>query len=190
VVSLTGFPTSPCRRPGTAVPGFHIPCLRHWRECRANSPDSRSIAAAVNDKLHHLLILGPKRELPRNVLRTWRPISWSHLQRRVSLSLFSFAKRYDVGTLCHESLAIAESSHPPVKSRFALQDLNHLGAAVQWHNNVISAARSRKRETASATPTTSPSGAGTSICVRCTPRSMGRESGSASARPVCAAVKL
>src|SRR5579872_483834 len=63
---------------------------------------------------------------------------------------------------------IAEISFRPVKSRFALQDLNHLGAAVQWHNNVISAARSRKRETASATPTTSPSGAGTSTCVRCT----------------------
>src|SRR6476661_4231045 len=78
-------------------------------------------------------------------------------------------------------LRIAENGEPPVKSRFALQDLIDSGAAVQWHNNVISAARSRKRETASATPTTSPSGAGILTCVRCTPRSMARESGSASA---------
>src|SRR5215469_11108917 len=65
----------------------------------------------------------------------------------------------------------------------------NLGAAVQWHNNVISAARSRKRGTASATPTTSPSGAGTSTCVRCTPRLADRESASAYARPACAAEK-
>jgi hypothetical protein len=84
---------------------------------------------------------------------------------------------------------IAENSQAPVKSKFALQDLNHSGAAVQWHNNVKSAARSRKRETASATPITSPSGAGTSICVQCTPRSTDRASASASARPACAAAK-
>jgi hypothetical protein len=84
---------------------------------------------------------------------------------------------------------IAENGGSAVKSRFALQDLNDSGAAVQWHNNVISAARSRKRETASATRITSPSGAGTLICVRCTPKWLVRESGSASARPACAAVK-
>jgi hypothetical protein len=49
---------------------------------------------------------------------------------------------------------IAGIEESPVKLTFALQDLNHLGAAVSWHNNAISAARSRKRETASATPTT------------------------------------
>jgi DUF971 family protein len=35
VVSLTGFPTSPCRRPGTAVPGFHIPPLRGCGVCQS-----------------------------------------------------------------------------------------------------------------------------------------------------------
>src|ERR1019366_1917324 len=58
-----------------------------------------------------------------------------------------------------------------------------------WHNNVISAARSRRRETASATRTTSPSGAGTSTCVRCTPVWARPPSVCASARPACAAAK-
>jgi hypothetical protein len=47
---------------------------------------------------------------------------------------------------------LAENAQSPVKSIFYPTDLNF--AESSWHNSVKSAARSRKRETASATPTT------------------------------------
>src|ERR1700693_3181601 len=80
---------------------------------------------------------------------------------------------------------IGESAQIPVKFGFAPQDLSSLESS--WHNNAISAARSRKREPASATPTTSPSGAGTLTCARCTPASAPPPNACASAPPACAA---
>lgn len=143
-----------------------------------------------------LLNNAPAKSVPAGTF----PCTYLYLHRDNSENSFpSAASRIDYSVACRHDVkscpfrpyapGIAENSQTPVKSKFALRDLNHSGAAVQWHNNVIFAARSRKRETASATRITSPSGAGTSICVQCTPRSTGRASASASARPACAAAK-
>src|SRR5262249_58179103 len=58
-----------------------------------------------------------------------------------------------------------------------------------WQGFVTSAARGRNLETTSATRTTSPSGAGTSICARCAPAWAPPPSACGFVPPACVAAK-
>src|SRR5260370_41839850 len=68
-----------------------------------------------------------------------------------------------------------------------IQFWNFLG--LPWHSSVISAARSRSQETASATPITLLSGVGTSICAQFMRGLAALRGACACAPPACAAVK-
>ena len=83
---------------------------------------------------------------------------------------------------------VGEIIHSPVKSMFCTSS-SETFLGLPWHSSVISAARSRSQETASATPITLLSAVGTSICAQFMRGLAPLRGACACAPPACAAVK-